>query len=412
MDWEKLWDILKKVAVISNIGAFVLAVVWFLYEIWPSSPSRWRAFDFDTEAGMRPSLIIGGCLVLASIFNLLAFSISRRKRKLQKQIAVLETDLEHERGKPQLVPNGALNAEINAAKKTIKELQETHRIALTTANLEKTKVKTELENEKKLKASLEGSYAISRREVKEARAETRVQSDLNKEIWDAKVTSEAQLAEAKEAVEQLSKELAQSKSKAENERKRANYETSQREEFLKLYHAADHQLAIWKPITEHAKTQAAQIDEWVRMKEAIPAKLLLKRRLVTLKIRIYNESLYPVRILPKAITGQLRFKGIPLREEIQTPADEPAIEVEPRGTGIIKLLQPLRVFEADNIRESREGGDNDALFWLGDVYIPISAKDTATRVATKPLIIIPDHISLDVHAFSYNEKPLDTSDIS
>lgn len=298
--------------------------------------------------------------------------------------------------------NEQLGEKAKEYQEKIKELQERHRIELTTTNLEKNALKEDLEsaerakaklaqdlaNEKKLKASLEISYEISRREVAEVKAEANAQTNTYELTFKG-----------------MSEELKAARHDTEQANLRADQETNQRKEFIRLYHETDQILAVWKPIIEHAKAQAAQIDEWVRMKESIPGKLLLRReRMVTLEIRIYNGSLYPISINPKDIVGKLRFKAKPLSEQIQTPPDEPAIkDLEPKCTALIKLEQPLRVFEAERIQESREGADNNGLFWLGDLYIPISAKNTPVPVRALPLIILPDYISLDVSSFSYDK---------
>lgn len=282
---------------------------------------------------------------------------------------------------------GRLTREKEKLTKDLAEKVELHQIVLTTANLQKNETQEELQNEKKLKASLEESYRISRREVAEVKANADAQTNTYELTFKG-----------------MSQELNETKLELEQAKLTINQEANQRKEFTRLYNEATHDLAIWKPIIKQAKDQAAQIDEWVRMKTAIPGKLLLaKSRMVTLEIRIRNESLFPISICPKDIKGHLRFKAIPLKEEIETPPDEPSIsDLEPRGIALIKLQQPLRVFEAERIQESREGGDNDGLFWLGDLYIPVSAKNTPVPVRALPLVIIPEHISLDVHAFSYN----------
>jgi hypothetical protein len=309
MDWEKLWDILKKIAVISNIGAFVLAVVWFLYEIWPSSPSRWRAFD--TEAGMRPwlpSLIIGGCLVLASIFNLVAFSISRRKRKLQKQIAEL------------------------------------------------TQQKTEL-------ASQAGQFQ---------RAKGLCEQNYRR-LEKERDSYSSELAEAKPQIESLKIELAQVKKDADNANKRAKFETNQREEFIKAYHEASRKLADLEWLRLIAVDQAKNISEHVKVGAVTELyKLCIDKapRRVLITLRIKNESVFDVAIA-KTISGRLHH-SVALNEpaRLLIDSDHPAIEnLKPDQEAMLTVEQPLLESEGETIRDLIE--DADTKFWLGNLSIPI-----------------------------------------
>jgi len=360
-----------------------------------------------------PAIVLGASsLVLTATLLIVAFKQWRYKRlakntaQLQSDLTKTQTELEHERGKPKFVLDTSkvesLNAELNTARETIKRLEETHKLALTAANIEKNAAKEDLETAKREKAKLAQDLANE----KSLHESLKVSMDISRrEVAETKANANAQTSTYELTFKGMSQELNEAKLELEQAKLTINQETTQREEFTRLYNEATHDLAIWKPIIKQAKDQAAQIDEWVRMKEAIPGKLLLRRdRMVTLEIRIRNESLYPISIRPQDIKGRLRFKAVSLREEIQTLPDEPSIrDLEPKGTALIKLQQPLRGFEAERIQESREGGDNDGLFWLGDLYIPISAKNTPVPVRALPLVIIPEHISLDVHAFSYNK---------
>jgi hypothetical protein len=122
--------------------------------------------------------------------------------------------------------------------------------------------------------------------------------------------------------------------------------------------------------------------------------------MLTLEIRIYNNSLFPISIRAKEIKGKLRFKTRPLSAEIQIDPDAPAIsDLEPQHPALIKLQQPLMAFEAERIQEARAGADQDAVIWLGDLYIPISAKNSPVKVTALPLIIYPEYVGLDIHKF-------------
>jgi len=279
--------------------------------------------------------------------------------------------------------NDQLQVELHLAEKEVATLKgEKGRLIR-----EKEKLSKDLANEKNLHESLKRSMDISRREV----AETKAKADAQTSTYELTFKG-------------MSQELNEAKLELEQAKLTINQETTQRKEFTRLYNEATHDLAIWKPIIKQAKDQAAQIDEWVRMKEAIPGALLLRDRMVTFEIRIRNESLYPISIRSKDIKGHLRFKAVRLREEIQILPDEPSIQdLEPKGIALIKLQQPLRGFEAETIQESREGADHNGLFGLDELYIPISAKNTPVLVRALPLVIIPEYIMLDVHTFSYDK---------
>ena len=352
------------------LGAIVLG-----YAVWDHLPTASQSGGTGwsgTMKGYVPPALIALILLVSAILQFIA---SRRRHPQPKLVSTGESESEAvERIGNQ---HDQLQGELHLAEKEIATLKS-----------DKGRMGREI-------AKLEKGLETSRRELSEVRADADVRQSNNTLERDG-LLNERKL---------LNEKLLEAQKALKEETKRANYESNQREEFIKLFNESKHALAAWDSVITHAKDQAAQIDEWVRMKTAIPGKLLLaKSRMVTLEIRIRNESLFPISIRSKDIKGHLRFKAIPLKEEIETPPDEPSIsDLEPRGIALIKLQQPLRVFEAERIQESREGGDNDGLFWLGDLYIPVSAKNTPVPVRALPLVIIPEHISLDVHAFSYNK---------
>ena len=162
---------------------------------------------------------------------------------------------------------------LNTAKKTIKELQESHRIALTAANLEKNNLKEELLSANRglagANAKLERDLLAETRlrESKEAALEIKRQ-----ELVETRAEADAQTKTYELTFERMSEELKAAQHEAEQANLKVNEETNQRDQFIRLYHENDQQLAVWKPVIEHAKAQAAQIDEWVRMKQAVPGK--------------------------------------------------------------------------------------------------------------------------------------------
>lgn len=351
----------------------------------------WLVNHYALIYGIPPFLAI---LLAVFTFFLMSLSVNLlRRRKETKALNSLDVavppDFEEVRQLKLEIErlHGELVSEAESAEVREKELQSENREIAR----QNTQLLHDLKGARESKLESERDFQQARNKVKD------VTGELD--------NYELQLKTASLEKNMLKEELEKAQREAKQANLRANQEENQRTEFYRLFNDRERELATWKPVLDQAKEQAAKIDEWVKMKTAIPGKFIFAKtsRLLTLEIRIYNESLYPVTINYKKITGSLRFKAIPLREEIQAPPDEPPIEVEPRSPALIKLLQPLRVFEAENIQESLEIQDNNGLVWLGDLYIPISAKDTPVPVGTKPLVIIPEHISLNIHAFSYNK---------
>lgn len=380
-------DKLDKAAKLAGIGSFILGLVWFAYEVWsdyttqpdPSlpAPSYWEAL----MNRWLPSAIIGGCVVLAAILHLVAVLKRRRIKRLTGDVAQLRSeliqakgDLDLEQAKPKFVLDTAkiesLNETLEAAKESANQLQSHNNV---------------LEDE--LKTSKAMAEKLGER--------------------NADLLKEAEISQAEIQRQEIALSLANIRegdlqAKLQAESLRADGEALHQAHATYRVNELEREQAIWEPILKQARDQAAQIDEWVRTKAAIPRKVLLKKRIVTLEIQIHNHSLFAISIHPKEIKGSLVFKTEPLKEEIEMVIDDPSIwPLEPGATANIKLRQPLRIFEAEKVQEAHDFRDSDALFWLGDLYIPISAKDTPIPVRALPLVIHTDHVSLDVNDFRF-----------
>lgn len=270
-------------------------------------------------------------------------------------------------------------------------------IALSLANIREGELKQQLSTAKELKKTADRSIEISRQEVRELAAKLDTQLEEYAQY-------DRGLREQAKDMDNLRVMLGEARKEAEEANARAEGEALHQAHATYRVNELEGEKAKWEPILKQARDQAAQISEWVIMETAIPGKIYFRKRIVTLEIRIHNNSLYPVSIRPKDITGSLHFKAERLKEEIDPQPNEPAIiDLPPRGTETLKLQQPLRIFEAEKVQESHQLRDNDAGFWLGDLYIPISAKDTPVTVRPLPLEINHEHISLDMHTFTYYE---------
>lgn len=190
-------------------------------------------------------------------------------------------------------------------------------------------------------------------------------------------------------------------------RELAAFESSQREEFIKSHNEAEHLLSIWTPVIADAQAQATNIDNWVVIKEVKARDLRLTKtpRMVIITIRIRNESIYKITINPDEVTGRLLFKHIPFREEAKVPHDAILIEdLEPRRVAQLLLEQPLTQTEAETILAARENADPNGIFWLGNLHIPISARNTPETVNVKRLTISSEFELLNVADFPYDGK--------
>lgn len=356
-----------------------ISAICAIIAVWPSPDRGGSMINWI----WIPAIILGlGSLSTATALVIVAFKRWRYKKlakltaQLQGELTQAKSDLELEQAKPKFVLDTAkidsLNATLQAAKESANKLQTENNV-----------LEDELRASKASIDQLEKRNAIL---VKEA--------EMSK---DGIQKSEIALSLAKIRESEL-------QAKLQAESLRADGEATHQAHATNRVNELEREQAIWEPIIKQARDQAAQIDEWVRMKTAIPRKLLLKKRIVTLAIRIHNNSLFAISIHPKDVKGSLVFKTEPLKEEIEMVIDDPSIwPLEPSATAIIKLRQPLRIFEAEKVQEASEGADEDALFWLGNLYIPISAKDTPVLIRALPLIINPDYIGLDIHKFSYHK---------
>ncbi len=372
MDWEKLWDILKKIAVISNIGAFVLGVVWFVYTIWPTKTINY----WDAEAPMKlllPHLIVGGSLVLASIFNLLAFSISRRKRKLQKQIAELtqqKTELEAK------------------ANPVLPDSTEVQRLAGEIETL-----KTKLSDAEGKAQTLDKDLTGKKQQMKEVERE-RDRHKTEAQGWKDQYDEEHNAAlRLKTLNEQYEKQISSLKSDAEEARKEKLAAASNLngvETDRNNYRTWFNELAWLKPAI---KEQQRDISNHVQVLAARPCVLDLKARVVIIDLVIRNDSFFDIAIKGDAVSGRLSTekKGL-LHDPAKACVDfshNPIENLKPTQEATVAIKQPLLKTEAEDIEDAiaNDGG----CFWLGNLNIPISVQNAEPlHIDSKPLRINSD----------------------
>lgn len=249
--------------------------------------------------------------------------------------------------------------------------------ALTT---EKTTLERDLVTIKKDKHALEQSFETSQRELSESRTHAQAQQEDYKlertGILIEKNMLEEKLKEAQESVRQANL--------------RANQETNQREEFWRLYNESERKLGDLRWLEGRMKHQAENLDTWVRIKKANRVKLQLTKtpRMIVLALWVKNESIFTVTFNLKEMTGCLQFKGHSLRDPVRLPTrSNPIEDLEPGASIEIILEQPLLQSEAETILDSRQNGDPNAIFSLGDLNIPISVRNIAQPVETQRLKI-------------------------
>jgi hypothetical protein len=206
----------------------------------------------------------------------------------------------------------------------------------------------------------------------------------------------------------LEERLKETEKALKDERKRSNYETNQREEFINLYREAERKLGALRWLEDHMKDQAQSLDDWVRIKQAKAVKLQLTEtpRMIIVALWVRNESVFPVTINLKDITGCLHFKTRPLRDPARTPSrSDPTEELEPRRNVEIILEQPILQSEAETILASSENGDPNAIFWLGNLKIPISVNNIPQPVETKSLRIHSEIEHMNITDFPCDNNP-------
>jgi Skp family chaperone for outer membrane proteins len=201
-------------------------------------------------------------------------------------------------------------------------------------------------------------------------------------------TANAAFADMEERVEKLKEELTTSQRDAKNETKRANYEESQRDQFIKLNDEARRELADLAWLRQLADEQGKNISEHVVITAVKPGRLKLAAspRCVTIGLVIRNESIFDITIRAENVKGRLFFKTRPLDEpaRVLLDSDRPPIEnLKPMQKEILVVEQPLRVYEAETISEA----DEEARFWLGNLSIPISVESVPQQVETKDVRI-------------------------
>ena len=245
--------------------------------------------------------------------------------------------------------------------------------ALTT---EKSKLERELVTIKKDKHALEQSLENSQRELSEARSDADNYQREHDGLLNDKKRLDEKLLEAQKALKE--------------ETKKANYESNQREELVKLYYESERKLGDLKWLENRMKDQAENLETWVRIKKANRVKLQLAKtpRMVVLAFWVQNESIFTITLNLNEMTGCLKFKAQSLRDPVRLPIrSSPTENLEPGALMEIILEQPLLQSEAETILDSLLNGDANAIFSLDNLNIPISVRNIAQTVKTKRLSI-------------------------
>ena len=188
----------------------------------------------------------------------------------------------------------------------------------------------------------------------------------------------------------LEEQLKETEKTLNEEKKKANYEASQREEFIKLYYESERKLGDLRWLEGRMKQQAEKLNTWVGIKKANRVKLQLTKtpRMVVLAFWVKNNSIFTVTFNLKFITGCLRFKGNSLHDPIRpSQRSIPIEDLEPGELLEIILVQPLLRTEAEMILEARQNGDPNAIFSLDDLNIPISVRNIPQQVTAAKLKI-------------------------
>lgn len=206
-------------------------------------------------------------------------------------------------------------------------------------------------------------------------------------------------------------ELATAKNDTENANKRANYETSQRDEFINRYNEVSRKLADLEWLRLMAENQVKHMSEHIKVTAITELyKLMIGKapRRVTVTLRIRNESVFDVAII-KPMTGCLYYRTVALSEpaHLLIDRDHPLIEdLKPSEEALLTIEQPIRQTEAETINEFME--DTDTRFWLGNLRIPISI--TPDFSDGKPHTLIMNSEIEHVHPKDFGKPTIASAD--
>lgn len=156
---------------------------------------------------------------------------------------------------------------------------------------------------------------------------------------------------------------------------RANQETNQREEFIRLYYDSERKLGDLKWLEGRMRDQAENLDSWVRIKKRIALKLQLSEAplMVIFVFWVVNTSIFNVALNFDDMTGRLQFKNRAYRDPVRLPPNSSPVEyLDPGDSLEIILEQPLLETEAQTILASLRSRDVNGIFWLGNLKIPMA----------------------------------------
>lgn len=218
-----------------------------------------------------------------------------------------------------------------------------------------------------------------------------------------------QMKEVERERDRYKADLAEVKRDAEEWRKKANEASGIKDGILTLYRESERKLGDLAWLRRIADEQAKNIRDHVTAEFVTypnPGELVLDgpRLLVTVGVRITNESVFDITIRPEGIAGRLSLNNYLFKEPAGLLIGDfrgPIENLPPKEKALLILEQPLRQSEAETIKKYLE--DNARVgIWTGDLQVPILVKNATQEVAAKPLKIISKTEPLLLNDFKRN----------
>jgi hypothetical protein len=180
---------------------------------------------------------------------------------------------------------------------------------------------------------------------------------------------------------------------AEERRKEAQFESTQKDGLSKTLQDRERQLADLESLRKIKVEQAIDIRDHVVITEVRPGKLALNTDgsvCIFLELIIRNESLWDITIRSEDVKGCFVRERRPFKEPVSMIVDayrDPVENLPPFQYARLYLEQPLRDFEVELINKSLDAAN--ARIWLGMLIVPISVGD-GSKVETRNLKITPE----------------------
>src|SRR5262249_36192469 len=149
----------------------------------------------------------------------------------------------------------------------------------------------------------------------------------------------------------------------------ANYESNQREEFIKLHYESERKLGDLRWLESRMKEQGEQLDFWVRIKRVACVKLQLTEtpRMIICAFWVHNGSIFDVTFDFDHLAGRLHFKNRPFNDPVRVLPNKMVNMLAPGGEMEIVLEQPLLATEAETVLTAQKISDPNGIFWLGNL---------------------------------------------